>query len=67
MSGCPVSSTGKVQSYTVPHTGNYNLTMRGAAGGELTAAPEWQYGRGAQLSMIVHLNKAAVLKIIVGS
>ena len=61
--------TGTVQTYTVPQTANYNLTVGGAAGAGATNETDtitYAGGSGALLSGDVTLTAGTVLDIVVG-
>lgn len=52
-----------IQSFTVPATGTYTVTLAGAAGGSPTSYPG---GKGAVLTTSLSLTEGTVLQILVG-
>lgn len=57
-----VTTTGGIQSWTVPLTGSYRIIAAGASGGSATASS----GVGAAITADVSLTKGQVLTILVG-
>lgn len=60
------SATGTIQSFTIPSTGSYRITARGAAGGSNPAYHSGNTGRGAEVSGVFSLTAGTVLNILVG-
>lgn len=56
--------TGKIQTYTVPTTGIYDITLAGAQGGAVVSGGTG--GEGAVVSGDISLNAGEVLQIVVG-
>ena len=62
-----VTLSGGIQLWSVPYTGDYSIEAIGAAGGYDIASNSSTFrGRGARMTGIFRLNKAEVIRILVG-
>lgn len=62
-----VTLSGGIQLWSVPSTGDYSIEAIGAAGGYDIASNSSTFrGRGARMTGIFRLNKAEVIRILVG-
>tara|TARA_B100001146_G_scaffold147037_1_gene129181 strand:+ start:138 stop:1115 length:978 start_codon:yes stop_codon:yes gene_type:complete len=59
-------TTQGIQEWTVPITGSYTITVRGASGGEHSAGTAKKFGTGAIMIGTFSLNQEEVLSILVG-
>jgi hypothetical protein len=60
-----VTSSGGIQSWTVPYTGTYRILVKGASGGTGDGG-NTNPGKGAVMQGDVTLNEGTVLNIVVG-
>ena len=61
-----VTLSGGIQSWTVPHTGTYTITVYGAQGAIGSSSSSKAGGKGAKISGQFNLTKDDVIKILVG-
>ena len=61
-----VTLSGGIQSWTVPYTGTYTITVYGAQGAIGSSSSSKAGGKGAKISGEFNLTKDAVIKILVG-
>jgi hypothetical protein len=61
-----VSTSGGIQTWTVPQTGTYAVVLAGAGGGTATAYSAYSAGNGAVIATALPLTQGTVLHILVG-
>lgn len=59
-------NTQGIQEWTVPTTGDYQIEVLGAEGGDETDSPDTEAGKGAKIIGEFNLTAGTVLKILVG-